>query len=308
MKNLKIAIIGTGALGTALAYLLLKNKNQISVFEPNPDNLHFFLTHRQIKKYSSKITVCKSTKECITKDFDIIMPCIPSKYINSFYKEFLPTNNKSSHIISISKGLYPNTIQTISQYVKLPKFSVLSGPTFANEILDNMPTACTVATKYKKDFDVISKIFNTNFFTCHYSQNLTATELGGILKNCYAITLGIIDHQFEMNSKSLGILQILKEAQTLYQKLKLPTTEIYSLSLLGDLIATGLNPASRNAAFGFSLKYQKNTTIEGADNITPILKFATKYKIKLPILSQTNQIILKPSLNNFSKLSKILLA
>jgi len=311
MSKFNISLIGTGSLGTALSFLVLSNRHHLSVFEPNQTNLQNFLHHPQIKKFKN-ITVCPNIENVLDKKFDYIIPCIPSKYIDSFYQSFFSVSNHHSHIISISKGLYPNTTKTISQQIKnkhpLSKFSVISGPTFANEILNTYPTKCTIATKTKTSYQNIQSIFSNHFFSTEYSHDLLAVEFGGILKNCYAVTLGIVDHFYEMNTKSLTIIQILSETQKLYQKLNLDPQNIYSLHFLGDLIATGLNLDSRNTTFGHDLKYKKNTTIEGADNISPILQLATNSKITLPILTQTQKIIRNPSSTNINRLAKILIS
>ncbi len=310
MKNkFNVSIIGTGALGTALAYLILKNGHNLNVFEPNKNNLHSFLTHPKIKKYNN-ITSNKSINDCISNNYDFIIPCIPSKNIDSFYKVFFESDNKKSSIISISKGLYPNSTKTISQQINsiinMSKFSVLSGPTFANEIIDEFPTYATLASSSKNNFIKIQQLLETENFKLKSSSNLVETELSGILKNCYSITLGIIDHYYGMNTKSLTIIGVRNEIKNLFQKLKLDTN-INNLAFLGDYIATGLNPESRNTAFGHILKYKKNTTIEGADNIKHILSLAKSNKIKLPILRQTQKIISHPTKTNIKKLASTIL-
>ena len=106
-----------------------------------------------------------------------------------------------------------------------------------------------------------------------------------------------------MNTKSAAITKIINEVTQLYKSIKIPQTQTYSLSFLGDLVATGLNPESRNTQFGKQLKSKKNTTIEGADNLLPMIKFASKYHIDLTILKLTSQIISHPQKTKIQKLT-----
>jgi len=308
-----IGIIGTGSLGTALTYLLSQNKNKIYLYEKNPQIFSQILKHPKIKKQKNIFPT--SSLEEIIQTCEYLIPCLPSSVIDFFYNDLKPTYNNQK-IISVSKGFYLNTTRTISQtitsWLPLKNFIVFSGPTFAEEIIQQNPTSAILASNNPNISKELFSIFNNNFFTPQIIHNKTIeNEYTGILKNCYAISLGIISKaNFGMNTKCLCIDKIFTECKTFYQNNQLDSNQLYNISFLGDLIATGFNQNSRNYQFGQKLKHNKKITVEGELNLKPLLQIAKKTNTSLPILEITNKIINQPQ--NFSQhirqLQKILLA
>ncbi|MFA4930794.1 MAG: NAD(P)-binding domain-containing protein [Patescibacteria group bacterium] len=292
-QKYKISIIGTGSLGTALSSLLLTNGHEIGIYEKNKTSLERF--KQTIKSPAVKIFSDMATCLCFG---DIIIPCLPSSSLPKFY-HYISDLKPTQKIISISKGLYPNTLKTISQHLlnfnyDLSNFMVFSGPTFAQEIINQYPTISTISSPNYQNKKIAQAIFCNQYFNIEFNRHVTTTEYNGILKNCYAITFGIISHLgFGMNTKSAAIIKIITELQPLYRKLKLHRQDLYSISFLGDLIATGLNPNSRNFQAGYKLSKNKNITTEGFKNIKSILKITQNNQTVLPILHQTDQIINK---------------
>lgn len=294
-KKYQISVYGTGSLGSALIYLIANNKHQIDAYEISNENRNKF--YQNIGKNYQNIKI-HSELSTMPKNPQIILPCIPSNYIKNFYKNTLPDLPKNTKIISITKGFIPKSIQTISQYLseKVDPKNILTitGPTFASEIINNYPTQAIIASTNKSNYLLANQLFSNQNFKVSYNQDIVGCELGGIFKNCYAITLGLLAREnFQMNTKSLCLIKIIQEISSLYKKIHLKENTIYSLAFLGDLIATGLNPDSRNYQFGLSIDKNKKNTIEGADNIKLALKLADKHKIKLPILLATQKIIEK---------------
>jgi glycerol-3-phosphate dehydrogenase (NAD(P)+) len=290
---MKVAIIGAGSLGLALTHLLITNKNQVNLFDTNPAQLEKAKHLRQLKKKYLHFASC--IHECLA-DCDYLIPAIPSQHLGEFYQKHYREFPKKSQIISVTKGFYPQTTKTISQalneYFHLKNIYVLSGPTFAGELIHQQPTACIIASNHQKAPKELHALFDNNYFRFQHSSNLIATELGGILKDCYAITLGLVASQgFPMNTLGLAVVKITQETSELYKNLLLAPESVYSLSFLGDLIATGLNRQSRNFQVGFTQKRQKNTTVEGLDNIKAALKLAASHKNKLPILAETLRVL-----------------
>lgn len=287
----QVSIIGTGSLGTALAYLTKKNGHKIKAYEKNQK-----AKERFVQITNNDIKPSPSLKKCI-ENSDIIIPCLPSHALPEFYNQIQPQIKTNTKIISISKGLFPESQNTISQQLKKiisdKNFIVLSGPTFAQEIIDEYPTACIIASKHKPNKKIAIELLANKHFQIEYSSNVVTCEYNGILKNCYSVTMGIIDKLgYGMNTKSLAIVKITNEISQFYKIIKLQTKDIYSLSFLGDFVATGLNPNSRNFQAGQNLDTKK-TDAEGINNIKTIIKIAKLNKAKLPILEQTSKIINK---------------
>lgn len=291
-KTTTISVFGAGSLGQAIIYLAASNKNKVNVYDANPQQLKKAASHPKLKALKNITFFSKIDHELYTAEF--IIPAIPSQPINQFYQQ-LQKHYSDNIIISVTKGFYPKTNQTISQTVKdfIPtsNFIVLSGPNFANEIFNHAPTITTLAGTSPIKTTKAQKIFQTAFFHISRSKKVLPTEICGIYKNCYAITLGIIDQvSHAMNSKALAITRILEEITPLFSRLKTPALTT-SPTFLGDLIATGLNPNSRNYRYGYLLKKDAKATTEGVDNIKPAINFAKQHKINLPLLVQTEKIL-----------------
>ena len=292
-KKLRCAIIGSGSFGTALAILVSSNGHHVTIYEQNPNIVKNLKQNEFIVK-SQNITIAKNIEKSFINN-DYIIPSIPSKYLKKFYQQYLPITSTKTAFIGVSKGFFDNNGKTISQslpdLVKNNRYFVLSGPTFAHEIINQNPTGCILAGNHLKSANNAARLFINQYFQPDTSEEILGTELGGIFKNCYSITLGIVSQNFGMNSLSLTINRIINELSPLYKKLRIKQNSIYSLSFLGDLIATGLNPRSRNFQLGRKLAKTKNKTYEGAENILACLKLSKKNNIKLPLLEKTNKIL-----------------
>lgn len=308
----QIGIIGTGSLGTALIYLLSQNNHQINIYDKNKQILNKCLNNPKIKKQKN-VFPTNTILETINNS-EYLIPCLPSQAIDYFY-DILKTNYCNQIIMSVSKGFYCNSQQTISQkvspWLKSKNFVVFSGPTFSNEILNDEPTSAIFATSNQTISKLIFNIFKSKNFTPKLDSHVVETEFGGIMKNCYAITFGLLEHaHLGMNTKSLLLDKIISETKEFYKNTGLQWQQAYQMSFLGDLIATSYNTDSRNFQFGKQLRHNKKVTVEGEQNILPLLQIAKQTKTKLPILENTHQTISNPLSFRYQilKLKQILLA
>jgi glycerol-3-phosphate dehydrogenase (NAD(P)+) len=179
----------------------------------------------------------------------------------------------------------------------------LSGPSLANELVKKNPTAIMVASENKQVLGFLQNIFNNSYFTVHPSNDVIGTELGGVMKNIYSIAIGISDVLLDsMNTRALLLTQALSEMTELGLKMGATKEGFYSLSGIGDLIATCLSPDSRNHRFGNLLgkgrsveEAQKKIkqVVEGYYAAKAIQKLAKKYGVKLPLANNIYRILYK---------------
>jgi len=290
-KKNQISIFGIGSLGQAMAYLASLNGHHLHIYDPDPSQLKKIRSH---PKFNQLPITCYQKPEPDLFVQPVIIPCIPSANLDQFY-QLLSQNYQQNKIISVTKGFYPGRRQTISQALpqNIPRknFIALSGPNMAGEIINHAPTSTIIASQNPRNFTLVKQILQTNFFQIETSRHLEATEISGIYKNCYAISLGIIDQlSHAMNTKARAIIRMVAEIKPLYIKLKAEELAT-STAFLGDLIATGLNPASRNYRYGFLRPKKPSQTTEGSDNLKTAISFARQYKINLPILETTRKIL-----------------
>ncbi len=171
--------------------------------------------------------------------------------------------NENVTEISSSKFL----TDVFQEMMPFKSISILSGPSFSNEVSQSLPTAVTLATKDKKDFENISKLIPNKEFRIYYSNDLIGTQIGGALKNIYAIAAGIAEGlNLGENAKSALISRSFAEMARYAKKFKADKNTLFGLSGLGDLILTCSSKNSRNTQFGIKLASSKY------DNFLDLLK------------------------------------
>ena len=205
----------------------------------------------------------------------------------------------------------------ISSITSAKNISVLSGPCFSNEVAQNLPTAVTLATKDKNIFDDINLLFNNNNFRLYYSNDVIGCQLGGAIKNIYAIASGItMGLQLGENAKSALISRCFAEIIRFGEALGANSNTLFGLSGLGDLILTCNSLKSRNTSFGHLISSQQKISIdehikshettEGYFTVQAVYKIAEEKNIDMPIANAVYRILfqkssIKKEIDNFVK-------
>lgn len=208
----------------------------------------------------------------------------------------------------LTKGLEPKNGEMLSQVlqqnspISKKNIFVLSGPTIAKELLAGAPTAAIVAGKDPVKLKKIQKILNRANFHTQTSRDLTGTQVGGSMKNIYAIGYGILDGlQAPANAKALYLTRSLEEMSQTAKHLKGQTETVYGVAGLGDLLTTSLSLNSRNSKLGrflaqgrdlSSIQKEIGMVTEGVEACRIYLNCARHLKVKLP-LARTIADILK---------------
>ena len=195
ISSSNVGILGGGAWGTALAKLLSDNK--VKIFTRDSKVAKSINEHRlnpRLKYSVFNNNVSAHTNLELLSEMDYIFIALPSQNIREVLSIInLPHTNQE--IIIASKGIEINSGMLLSEVVKekvlTKNISVLSGPCFSDEVSRNLPTAVTFASKSKKSFSIISNLIKNKNFRMYYSDDLIGCQIGGALKNIYAIASGI---------------------------------------------------------------------------------------------------------------------
>ena len=325
---MKISVIGAGSWGTALASILSK-KNQISWWVRREK----LASQIKIKKRNTKyLTNCKlnlkniylttNLKVALT-DADVIIVAIPSKFVEEIFTPYASILIKKT-VLSAIKGVIPTKLTTPQKFFlslsESINYGVISGPCHAEEIAKEKMSYLTISTTESTYNKKLSEVFQTNFITVKPSNDITGTEYAAIIKNIYAIIVGV--------SAGLGygdnFIAVLITASTNEMKRLLsildPKERIISQSAyLGDLLVTCYSPHSRNRKLGQTIG--KGYSVENANSrMTMIAEgynaSASIYQIvkKLKLERQTNIIttaykilhLEKDAKSEIKKLSKLL--
>ena len=297
----KILVIGAGSWGTALANTLAcNNKNvflwtekeklsdQINKTKINNKYFKNILLHKNITSIFGKID---------PKLYSFIFYVLPAKAFDKFLKNYL-INNQVINFIICSKGLGEKgefVSDLAKENLRIKNLFILSGPSFADEVILNKPTALSLAGK--KQHETIGKLFHSSNLRLYYSNHIKTLEFLGILKNIYALGAGIIDAlNLGENAKASYLTRCLYEIKSTLKIKKLDQEQLFSLGGVGDLFLTSNSFKSRNYNFGYrliknKLKNPEKITIEGLNSIHVINKNKDIDFNQLPILKTIFNII-----------------
>ena len=310
----KIAIIGSGSWGVALAIHLAKLGNEVKIWSFAKEEADLINNEKKCM-FLPNITIpdgisCTLSYEEAIKDTDFILHVTPSKFTRNIvkdYKQFV-TNQP---IIICSKGFEKETLSTLDEVIKveLPtaKVGVLSGPSHAEEVSIGIETAMVVASEHDEILELIQDTFMCDKMRIYTSKDVKGVEIGGALKNILAFCAGIVT-QMGLGDNSFAALLTrgLGEITRLGAAMGGNKETFYGLSGLGDLIVTCLSEHSRNRKAGKLIgagksleetKKEVGMTIESIDNIEVAYELAKKYNVEMPIVNAVYDILynnLKP--------------
>ena len=303
---MNIGILGGGVWGSALARLVSNNK--VTIFARDTKVTDSINNHRfnpKLKYVVFNDNVSAQSNLDLLIDMDYIFIALPSQSIREVFSK-INNLNKDQEIIIASKGIEIKSGRLLSEIVNeiIPSknISVLSGPCFSDEVAQNLPTAVSFASKSKKPFNAISNLIKNKNFRMYYSDDLIGCQVGGALKNIYAIASGItMGLNLGENAKSAIITRSFVELNRFAMSLGAKKNTIFGLSGLGDLILTCNSIKSRNTKFGHListtntpnfkeiLKSQEIT--EGFFTVSAVYKIAQRKKIDMPIMNSIYNIL-----------------
>ena len=315
---MKIGIIGGGVWGSAIAKLLSNNKVCIITRDTKivtSINEHRFNPRLKYAVFNENVSATADLNEA--KDMDYLFLTLPSQKIRDVLSK-VDLSKKNQEIIIASKGIEIESCSFLSDVVKEvsknTNINILSGPCFSEEVSQNLPTAVTFASSNKKSFENINSLFHNKNFRIYYSDDLIGCQIGGALKNIYAIAAGItLGLNLGENAKSALITRSFVEISRFGESMGAKKQTIFGLSGLGDLILTCSSLKSRNTKFGQLISSTNNPDIddilksqqitEGYYTVKAVKNIADDKKIEMPIMNAIynilyNQYNIKDVINN----------
>ena len=254
----KIAIIGSGSWGIALAIHLAKMNKEVKVWSYeqkeadliNNEKKCMFLPNVNLPE---NIT-CYTNMEDVIKNSEIVLHVTPSKFTRNIVKQY-KNYLTSQPVIICSKGFECETLMTLSDVLKeeLPeiKTGVFSGPSHAEEVALGIPTAIVIASKYQDVQDEVQDLFMNEYMRVYTAEDIIGVEVGGGLKNIIAFCAGISSELgLGDNSFAALVTRGLAEIKRLGVCMGGNVDTFYGLTGLGDLLVTCMSEHSRNRKAG----------------------------------------------------------
>jgi glycerol-3-phosphate dehydrogenase (NAD(P)+) len=301
----KVAVIGAGSWGTALAIVLADNGHEVRIWGHKTSQIEEINREHTNQKYLPGINLPESIigysslKE-VLKDIEVMILAVPTKAIREVVGKIRDVQETPLTIVHVSKGIEPDTLLRISEMIEeempahlLKDLVVLSGPSHAEEVSLRHPTTVTVSSKNMKAAEKIQDLFINQNFRVYTNPDIIGVEIGGALKNIIALAAGISDGLgYGDNAKAALITRGLAEIARLGTKMGANPLTFSGLAGIGDLIVTCTSVHSRNWRAGNLLGKGKKLeevlnnmgmVVEGVRTTKAAHQLARKYEVKMPI-------------------------
>jgi glycerol-3-phosphate dehydrogenase (NAD(P)+) len=307
----RIAIIGAGAWGTALAMVLGRKRTHTVRLWAHEREVYESIAKERINQHFLPGFTLPESIEPTTdltlaiEGAEMIVSVMPSQHCRELFERMAPNLRPEMLFVSCTKGLEDRTLlrmtEVIADVLRSRKFSprvgALSGPTFAKEVARGDPTAVTVASTDAELARAVQQVFNDSRFRVYTNDDVTGVELGGALKNIIAIAAGVCDGLgLGHNSRAALITRGLAEVVRLVVACGGRLDTMAGLAGLGDLVLTCTGDLSRNRSVGVELgKGRKlpdiiaamhGTVAEGVFTTKAAVGLARKKGVEMPITEQ----------------------
>ncbi|OYT14931.1 MAG: glycerol-3-phosphate dehydrogenase [Bacteroidetes bacterium 4572_77] len=270
----KICIIGAGAMGTSMGNALaLKQELEVVLLSNEEDVVESINKNQVNEKYFPSTTLSwrlrASTDVKILSEFKYVFLAIPSSVIFEYIELHKSLFHPELIMINLAKGLSKDEHYTIAESLMAKydfKVATFKGPTFARELINNMPTAFTVGATDLSLFPLFKEMVKGTCIHLDYSTDVRGVELLSVLKNIYAIALGIVDAQYDSpNLRFLFLTKAFSEMRAILIKFEGKKKTLFKYCGYGDFGLTALNDLSRNRTLG--LLIGKGFFSEGNSNL-----------------------------------------
>jgi glycerol-3-phosphate dehydrogenase (NAD(P)+) len=306
---MKVCILGSGAYGIALSSILVSNKKEVIMWTINEEEAKFLNEKRESEKLKGykidkNIEITTDMEKAVLGS-DLIVISVPAFAFESTVIKLKKYINKYQRVLIATKGIQQDTCLFLSdvfhKYLK-NSIAVISGPTFAVDIVKGVPIGFSMATKSKKTEMLIRECFENNTTKFRRTRDIIGIEICGSIKNVMAIASGMLDGMGVTDStRALFLTESMNDIKELIDALGGRKKSILSFAGFGDILMTCTSKNSRNFSFGYLIgkgatqkevdDYLKNTTVEGMYTLKSIHKLVRKKKVKMPIINLINDII-----------------
>jgi len=278
-----VVIIGAGAIGNAIAYLLKAKNITPLMWDIDPT------------KASKRLKLAD-----LLQNADILFFCVPSWALRSAITHASPSLNKRTVVVCLAKGIEPKTRLTmdalITQMLPGQPFALLDGPMLASEIMKGKGAGAVVATKKNKVATTIQNLFAGTSLAIETSTDVRGAALASVLKNIYAIGFGIAEGlHYGENQKGMLAMMAIAEMRMILLRLGGRAETALGLSGLADLVATGLSSSSMNHTLGVALAKHGASPLrtEGRSSISQLVSLLGKKSTQYPFLNCLVRVLIK---------------
>lgn len=309
---MKVCILGSGAYGIALGSIVQKNGHEIVMWTHNKEECQVLKKERSSKKLPGfriprSIAFTTDFEEAI-KDKDLIIIAVPAFAFDDISKKLSKCLKDNQSVLIATKGIEQDTCLFLTdvfyKYNKSKKLAVISGPTFASDIIKEAPIGFALGVRSSKTKDIVIKALRNSTTKLRPTRDMIGVELCGSIKNVLAIAAGILSGMdISDSTKALFLTESLNDVKELIKALGGNKKSILSFAGFGDILMTCTSTTSRNFSFGLLIgkgasqkeinEYLESTTVEGMYTLKSIHKLIRNKKVKMPIINLIYDVILR---------------
>jgi len=311
--KIRLGVVGAGAWGTALAKLLADKGFILDLWVFEPEVKEQIETDRENKIFLPNIKlpdniIPTNDLKIAVKEKDLVLVVVPSHCMRDIAGRMKNFISPGTVVVTASKGIENKTHMTMTQILAekidfLPKenFAVLSGPSFAKEVANKVPTVVAAASTSRDVSEYVQKIFSCPTFRVYINDDPVGTQIGGAMKNVLAIAAGICDGmKMGLNPRAALITRGLTEMNRLGTRLGADPLTLAGLAGVGDLLLTCTGDLSRNYTVGKLIGEGKKLDViisemrmvaEGVKTTKSVYNLSKKLGVDLPICNEVYSVL-----------------
>jgi glycerol-3-phosphate dehydrogenase (NAD(P)+) len=308
----RIAVLGDGGWGTALAVLLHGYGHDVRLWSAFPEYAAQLRERRENVKFlpgvqlPAALPITAYEAEALA-GVELALVAVPTRYLRSTLKRLRPAVPTHLSIVSGTKGLEIGTLkrpsEVVAEVLKVRRVAVVSGPSHAEEVARGLPASVVVASRWRRLAEEVQELLSGPTFRVYTSTDVVGVELGAAVKNIIAVAAGISDGLgLGDNAKAALLTRGLAEIARLGVALGAQPKTFAGLSGIGDLITTCISPYGRNRAVGEAVgRGQRLADVlagmvmvaEGVDASRAVRALARKSGVEMPITEQVYQVLFR---------------
>ncbi|RME02978.1 MAG: NAD(P)-dependent glycerol-3-phosphate dehydrogenase [Planctomycetota bacterium] len=307
----QIAVLGAGSWGSALADLLARRGHKVCLWGRRRQLVERIRREGENRRYLPGFPLCErlrvsSSLEEALEGVEMVVLAVPASALGEVGREIRPFLSDRAYVVSVAKGMEVETERLPDEILLEASLArercyFLSGPSFAKEVIQRLPTAVVLAGYEEEGLKEVQRAWSTDYFRVYTTLDVKGVLFAGALKNVMAIAAGICQGLgFGLNTQAALITRGLAEMERMGKRLGYPSETLLGLAGVGDLVLTCTGDLSRNRRVGLELAKGRRLeavleelamVAEGVNTARVVFQLSRRCGVEMPIVEQVYRIL-----------------